>query len=112
MKASLVALTLALCCGTAAAAPPPIAGTITQLRVHSNKNSQASARGTMLLQLSTPATSGCVWLFIEPDDKNTLATALSAKLADQTVTIYYDNALLPTWGDPATCAVTAIDFSG
>ncbi|HEY0684547.1 MAG TPA: hypothetical protein VGD45_19575 [Steroidobacter sp.] len=112
MKVFTIALAAALCCANAAAAPPPIAGTITQLRVHSANNTESTARGTMILQLSTAATNGCVWLFIKSDDKNTLSTALSAKLADRAVTVYYDNTVLPAWGDPTTCAVTAIEISG
>lgn len=112
MKVFIASLAAALSCTNAAAAQLPVAGTITQMTVHSANNPEPTARGTMVLKLSTAAASGCVWLFIKSDDKNTLSVALSAKLADQAVTIYYENTLHPAWGDPTSCAVTAIEFSG
>ncbi|HZT01143.1 MAG TPA: hypothetical protein VFA39_02625 [Steroidobacteraceae bacterium] len=94
----------------ASAAQVSTSGTIVTLRNHTLLYGTPTLQGVSILQVSTPFTSGCAWVFIGANDKNALVVAVSAKLAGLPVTVYYDPTVTSPWGDPTTCGIVAIEM--
>lgn len=97
--------------GAARAAQYSVEGTITSYRYHSVLNATTSIRGVLIIHLSTPLGNGCEWAWIDASDRSGIATALAAKAANDTVTLFYDNSLGGPWGDPTTCGVVAMQLN-
>ena len=92
------------------AAQTMTSGTIVALRNHTLNYYTTTLQGVSILQLSTPFTAGCSWVFLSPNDKNALAVALTAEVSGSPVSVYYDPAVTSPWGDPTTCGVVAIEI--
>jgi len=87
-------------------------GTITVLRAVSDQaNGNApSVREVMGIQISPIPAAGCIWLWLQPTSKNTMATLLAAKSTGATVSVVYESTATPPWGDPNACGLLSIDF--
>lgn len=109
---SLVFLTIGLSLSAASySAQYTASGTIVAFRNHTLSYPSAPVQGYSILQVSTPFSNGCAWVFLTAADKNALAVILTAKAVGSSVLIYYDNTIGAPWGDPTTCAVIAIDYN-
>lgn len=106
------ALVLGLMCSqTATATVESAVGTISNYRLYTLSFWTVSARDVSAFQLSPAMGNGCVWVWVDATDKNTLAVVLAAKTTGATVSINFDNAVPSPWGDTSMCALDLISLN-
>jgi hypothetical protein len=99
---------LLLCSQAANAAQVGATGVITSFRMYTINYPTSATHGYSAFQLEPAMANGCVWAWVDPTDKNTLAMVLSAKATGATVDINFDNLAPSPWGDASMCMLTFI----
>lgn len=110
MKIAVTAVLCGLLFATAAGAASTSAA-ILKIRPNSANHMSPEARGVTMIRLSEPLQGGCVYVYIEASDRAALAVALAAKATQAPTVIWYEPSIVSPWGDPAICALTAIEMA-
>jgi hypothetical protein len=105
-----VLLVLVLGSGAANATQFSVTGNIAAMRSSSLLTGPLLG-ATTIIQTSPALANGCASVWIGSTDTNTLAAALTAKMTQASVTIWYETADTAPWGDTTSCGVTAIQLN-